>query len=217
MDFESSSLQQLVEHHLRLDIAGTERGVVSNEILRRVSSGSDLALLKPLFDAGGEQRLRTVTFVLSEVGSRSIEAMDWLSELLENESPWIRHYSVVAVHHSGSLVHPEVTARALRKLYDARAVRLAAVRFAAHGSLRQIETAIPYLPEPTNDAAALLVEGRLKSVESASRSSDIGVAHIELANHYRLGLQFDIEDSSSLNTELSDAAEWIERTPIRSD
>ncbi len=211
--FSGWPIDRLVEKHLVEEISSVVRGAIANELLHRVSDGSPLSAMGPLMGERTEECLRTVAFVLSEVGLRSIEAMSWLDVLLDADSDWVRHHAVVAVQHSGSLEHPSTTAAAISKLYDVRAVRLAAVRFAAHGSLGQIQTAIGVAPEPSSGALVWLVETSGRDAGSKVASTDIGVAMIGLAGLHRVGRSVD-DLSVHHGTELADAAAWLNRTPL---
>ena len=119
----------------------------------------------------------------------------------------------MAVQHSGSLEHSRTTAAAVLKLYDERPVRLAAVRLVAHGSLRQIETAIHLLKEPLAAALSWLVDSSQNDVEPVLPSADIGVELVALAGLRRSGKA--LQDVSPLHVdELIDSEKWLDRVPL---
>ena len=111
-------------------------------MLALVHRDGDLKDLTPLFECGSHESLRTLVFILSEIGTRAAEATGWLEVMLESSDDYVRYYAVVAVQHSGSLEAGEVTAKAVR-LIGSDPTRLAVVRFLAFGSLRQLKTCIP--------------------------------------------------------------------------
>ena len=214
MIFDGWGIEQLVLEHVSKNLSPGERGRLGNAILDRTTSRSDIEALGPLVEAGEDAHLKTLTFVLSEVGLLSIHAMGWLDDLLEHRSDWIRHHAVVAVQNSGSLEHPLTSAAAVRKLYDIRAVRLAAVRLVANGSLPQIATTADLLPEPINASIQWLISGSIDGVDVRLRSSDVGVAIVGLARLHRSGVNAKLEESMSCREELSEAERWLNRAPI---
>jgi hypothetical protein len=210
------SIEALVELHLRSPLESDERGRVANKILNLVWAQPDLDALAPLFVSSDRDATRTLVFVLSEIGERSAEAMGWLDALLDSPDEWVRHHAIVAVQHSGSCDQPAVVAHALRCLGDVRSVRLAAVRFAAHGSLMQIASAAWLVDGRLGSAVGWLVGGAYDDAERWLADHDLAVALVGLAGAFRAG---DAESSRivAASPELADALAWLNRTALPVD
>jgi hypothetical protein len=185
MSADNRSTSELVADYIeRMSRGDVDDGEAGNTILDRIHRGDDIEVLRPLLDAGVLRCTKTLTFILSELGFRSFEAMDWLEVLLDYPDEWVRHYTIVAVWHSGSLVHGEVTAKAISKIGDARAVRLAAVLFLAMGSLRQIATAEPFLEGDLGASVAWLAGGDFDQWQRFSSHGGVA-ALVAVAAAYR--------------------------------
>lgn len=155
---ERSTTEMVEDHVARLSRGELEGyGEDANRILNRINRGESIDQLQPLFAATSLECTKSLVFILSELGLRSIEAMEWLETLLDHPDEFVRHYAVVAVQHSGSLEHGRVVAKAIATISDARPVSLAAVRFLAMGSLREVATAVPFLNGDLRDAVTWLV------------------------------------------------------------
>ncbi|HEX7131800.1 MAG TPA: hypothetical protein VF228_04460 [Iamia sp.] len=152
-----ATAELVAEHAERLSRGDLEGcGEDANRILDRVHRGESVEVLRPLFDAGDVECTKSLTFILSELGLRSIGTMGWLNVLLDYPDEYVRHYAIIAVQHSGSLEDDEVVAKAISKIGDSRPVALAVTRFLALGSLRQIATAVPLLDGDLGEAVAWL-------------------------------------------------------------
>ena len=66
-------VRQHVERLSRGDVAGI--GEDANRILDRVHRGDAIGLLQPLLDSRDPESVRSLAFILSESGQRSIEAV----------------------------------------------------------------------------------------------------------------------------------------------
>jgi hypothetical protein len=119
------------------------------------------------------------------------------------------------VWHSGSLVHGEVTAKAISKIADIRPVELAAVKFLAMGSLQQIATAVPLFSGDLGAALEWLVDDSPEDWARFTAHSE-EVALVAVAGAFRLRLHQG--DPSALDAlmddsreRISDAARYVER------
>jgi hypothetical protein len=166
-----------------------------------------------LLDAGDVECAKSLVFVLSEPGLRSIEVMGWLDALLDFPDDFVQHYAVVAVQHSGSLEHGRIVAKAVSRLGGARAVSLAALKFVALGSLRQVATAEDFLDDDLREAVVWLTGERYEGWERFF-AGDGAVALVAVAAAYRLRevdpapLAAAAEDPCD---EVADAARFIAR------
>ncbi|MCX6519946.1 MAG: hypothetical protein NTZ21_04710 [Actinobacteria bacterium] len=206
-------IAELVDLHVRSSLRPEERGNLANAILKQVYEQADLEVLRPMFESANLDDTKSLVFVLSEIGLRAVEAMQWLDALLDSPDEWVRHHAIVAVQHSGTCDHPDVVAHALRGLGDVRSVRLAAVRLVGHGSLVQIATATPLLKGKLQQAVEWLVEGRFDDAERWLSDPDLAVSLVGLAGAFRRATA----ESSPLiaaNPDLADALRWLRRTVI---
>lgn len=216
MSGDDRSTSELVadhsEHLSRGDLEGC--GEDANRILDRVHRGESVEVLRPLFDAGDVECTKSLMFILSELGLRSIEAMGWLSVLLDFPDEYVRHYAIVAVQHSGSLEDGEVVAKAISKISDARPVALAATRFLALGSLRQIATAVPFLEGDLGEAVKWLAGEDFGEWERFSSHGGV-VAPVAVAAAFRLRAEGDSVPSERLMEDdreaVADAARFVAR------
>jgi hypothetical protein len=212
------STGELVADHIermsRGDVEG--RGEDSNTILDRIHRGDDVEVLRPLLDAGVLECTKTLTFILSELGLRSVEAMEWLEDLLDHPDEWVRHYTIVAVWHSGSLEHGAVTAKAIARIGDTRPVRLAAVKFLALGSLGQIGMAVPFLDGDLGASVAWLAGGDFGQWRRFSSHGGVA-ALVAVAAAYRSQAEGDPAPLASLMRDarepVADAARYV--APLR--
>ena len=148
------------------------RGQHANKVLDLVHRGDDLGPLEPLL-RGPIPARKTLTFVLSEIGQRSAEALSWIEVLLEDEDSWIRHYAIVALQYSGVLEAGDLTARAVAGIEQSDSVAYASLKLLSFGSLQQLETTISHLDQPLSDWISLLCAGendRLIKLAGAGRS-----------------------------------------------
>lgn len=205
----------IADHASRLargDLQGS--GENANRILDRIHRGESVEVLRPLFDAGDVECTKSLMFILSELGLRSIETMGWLSVLLDYPDEFVRHYAIVAVQHSGSLEHAEVVAKAISKIGDTRPVALAATRFLALGSLRQIATAVPLLEGDLGEAVKWLAGEDFGEWERFSSHSGV-VALVAVAAAYRLRALGDSAPLEALMEDdrepVADAARFVAR------
>jgi hypothetical protein len=210
------SLDELVTACIELGGRGPaeERGRLANALLSKAHRSTDLGPLRRLLDANDAEGAKTLVFVLSELGGRSIEAMGWLDELLDRPDAYVQHYAVVAVQHSGSLSHGSITAKAVSKLAGDRAVRFGALKFVAFGSLRQIETGIDHLDVPLDGAVRWLVDGRYDDITARLDDPHLVTALVAVA----VATRVRDDDPSPLEraashprAELSDAARYLAR------
>ena len=160
-------------------------GEMSNLILARVQRGDRVEVLRPLLDAGDVECAKSLVFVLSELGLRSIEVMEWLDALLDFPDDFVQHYAIVAVQHSGSLEHGSIVAKAVSKLGGERAVSLAALKLVALGSLGQIATAEDFLEDDLREAVIWLTGEHYDGFERFL-AGEHGVALVAVAAAYRL-------------------------------
>ncbi len=160
---------------------------MSNLILGRVQRGERVEVLRPLLDAGDVECAKSLVFVLSELGLRSIEVMEWLDALLDFPDDFVQHYAIVAVQHSGSLEHGPIVAKAVSKLGGERAVSLAALKLVALGSLRQVATAEDFLDDDMREAVIWLTGEHYDGWERFfAGDGDGAVALVAVAAAYRL-------------------------------
>lgn len=194
---------RLVEGHVaRLSSGISERsGEDSNLILGRMHRGESIEVLEPLFASDNTECAKSLIFVLSELGNRAFEAMDWLDVLLGHHDEFVRYYAVVSVWHSGSLVHGEMTAKVISKIVEGRPVAWAVVKFLAMGSLKQISTALPHLAGDLGAAVGWLADEDFDEWKRFSAHSEV-IALVAVAGAYRL--KFDQEDASALNALMGD-------------
>lgn len=202
------SAREAVAHHVDCLLRGSaeDRGRGANEILSLVQRGGSIEALRPLFEASNLECTKTLTFILSELGTRAAEAMDWLLNLLDFPDEWVRFYAVVAVQNSGSLVHGQVTARAISMIENPGPESLAAMRLISMGSLPQIATAVPFLEEDLGGPVGWLVREKLDEWERFSRRGGLE-ALVAVAAAYRLR---ELGDSGPLDTLVEDG-----RKPVR--
>jgi hypothetical protein len=203
----------LVDLHVRSALQPEERGRLANAILNQVWEQPNLEALRPMFESANHDDTKSLVFVLSEIGLRAVEAMQWLDVLLDSPDEWVRHHAIVAVQHSGTCDHPDVVAHAVRGLGDVRSVRLAAVRLVGHGSLVQIGTAAPLLQGRLQQAIEWLVEGRFDDSERWLGDHDIAVALVGLAGAFR-GATADLIPLIAANPDLADALRWLRRSVL---
>jgi hypothetical protein len=213
------SIKDLVRLHVEADVKGTERGELANDILQLLFDEKSLDVLEPLFSSASGDCARTLTFLLTEVGLRSIEAMPWLDSLLEHPDEWVRHHAVVAIQHSGTLAHPRVSARAVEKVRDARAVRFAAVRFVANGSILQLGSAVEFLSGPLVDVIDSMLNGDYRDFErwfTFEVEPEVGyVAVGALQRGVRNGVLPGVDRLLFQGrTELIELADWVDRLPL---
>jgi hypothetical protein len=209
------STADLVAAHVKRVARGDvdERGAEANRILERIHRGDGVDVLAPLFECDEVDCAKSLVFVLSEIGARSIEAMPWIDRLLDHRDEYVRHYAVVALQHSGSLSHGEVTAKAIAKVDDTRSVALAALKLLALGSLSQIATAVEHLDGDLGDSVRWLVGGSYEQTPPYL-ADDNGVALVGVAAAYRLrhrdpGALARLVDDRRLR--VADAARYIAR------
>lgn len=216
MSADDRSTSELVAEHVeRLSSGDLEGcGEDANRILGRIHRGEGVEVLRPLFDAGDVECTKSLTFVLSELGLRSIEAMGWLNVLLDYPDDYVRHYAIVAMHHSGSLEHGEIVAKAISKVGDARPVSLAAIRFIAMGSLQQIATAVPLLDGDLGEAVAWLVGEDFSEWERFSSHGGVA-ALVAVAAVFRSRVAGDAAPLERLirddREQVADAARFVKR------
>ena len=214
----SGSLSSLVSRHLAANSSGESAGLggLANQMLSLVHRDGDLKDLTPLFECGSYESLRTLVFILSEIGTRAAEATGWLEVMLESSDDYVRYYAVVAVQHSGSLEAGEVTAKAVR-LIGSDPTRLAVVRFLAFGSLRQLKTCIPYLDDSLSESLSWLTEGHYADAGVRLRDPDLALALVGLAGAARLRevspRAFE-EARESRRGEIARAAIWLSRFQV---
>lgn len=212
---DDRSTEALVAAHVaRLSVADLElSGEISNLILTWVQRGDSLGVLRPLLDAGEVECARSLVFVLSELGMRSIEVTAWLDSLLDFPDEFVQHYAIVALQHSGSLEHGPIVAKAVSKLGGVRAVSLAALKLVALGSLRQVATAEDFLDDDIREAVIWLT-GEHRTGWERFFASDGAIALVAVAAAYRLReidpapLAAATEDPRA---EIADAARFIAR------
>ena len=201
------SISDLVANHVERLSRGDlkDSGEDANRILGGVHRGESVEVLRPLFDAGDVECTKSLTFILSELGLRSIEAMGWLNALLDYPDEFVRHYIITAVQHSGSLEDGDVVAKAISKIRDTRPVALAATRFLAMGSLHQIATAVPFLEGDLGEAVRWLAGEDLDEWERYSSYGGV-LAFVAVAAAYRLRV---LGNPSPLEALMEDAREPV--------
>jgi hypothetical protein len=206
---------ELIANHVERIAAGDldGSGEAANEILGRVHGGDSVGVLRPMLESGDVACTRSLVFVLSELGLRSIEAMDWLNGLLDFPDEFVQHYAIVAIQHSGSLEHGPIVARALSKIRDVRPVSLAVVKMLAFGSLRQIATAEDFLPDDLREAVIWLTGQRLDGWERFF-ADDVALALVAVAGTCRLRKVNPAPFTKAMDdprAEIGDAARYIAR------
>jgi hypothetical protein len=202
-------LDQLVALSVRGVSTPEEEGDLTNRIADRLEAEATFRALGPLYRSGQLRSLRSLAFILSNrSGGRSILGMDWLDDLLDHEDAQIRYYAVMGVQASGSIVHGQVTLKALQKLNDVAPVRLAALRLAALGSLPQIQTAIPLASHPYRESLTLLARPTANGVRRMLHGETLESCLIGLAAACRLDIALDDSDLDD-RPELRDAHEWL--------
>src|SRR5262245_46184391 len=182
---EQSAADMVSAHAERLARGVVDgRGEDANRILERVQKGAGVGVLEPLFTCDAAECAKSLVFILSEIGPRSVEAMPWINRLLDHRDEYVRHSAIVALQHSGSLSHGEVTAKAVAKVDDIRPVALGALKLLALGSLRQLATATDHLAGDLADAIGWLV-GESYEQQPPYLAGDGGVALVGVAAAYR--------------------------------
>ena len=213
--WETLSARDLAEVCVSKNLTDEQRGEIANLLVGKICDEESLAPLALLFDCKKEVCQKTLTFVLSEIGPRAINGMEWLDDLMSSSNEWIRHYSIVGVQASGSLTHGMVAAKAIRAIGDVRSVRLASLRFLANGHLPQIETAKPFLSGQFRRSVTQLVDEDFEDIERDLMGDDDAISMIALARAQRLGWVVSPKLLAD-RPALVDAAAWLNRVPLRS-
>jgi hypothetical protein len=216
---KSHPIKDLVRLHVETGVKGTERGKLANDILQLLFDEESLGVLEPLYFSTSGDCARTLAFLLTEIGLRSIEAMPWLDSLLEHPDEWVRHHAVLAIQHSGTLEHPRVSARAISKVRDARAVRFAAVRLVANGSILQIRSAVDFLSGPLSDVIDRMLTGDYQDLErwlTLEVEPEVGYVAV---GAWQRGFRDGVLPAVNRmlfdgRTDLIELADWVNRVPL---